>query len=37
VDKPRWEDLKVYEKDSTLIRIVPGKANQLDLGLIRAR
>ena len=37
VDKPRWEDLKVYEKDSTLIRIVPGKANQLDVRLIRAR
>jgi hypothetical protein len=37
VDKPRWEDLKVYEKDSTLIHIVPGKENQLDLRLIRAR
>jgi hypothetical protein len=37
VDKPRWEDLKVYEKDSTLIHIVLGKENQLDLRLIRAR
>jgi hypothetical protein len=37
VDKPRWEDLKVYEKDSTLIHIVPGKENQLDLRMIRAR
>jgi hypothetical protein len=36
-DKPRWDDLKVYEKDSTLIHIVPGKANQLDLRLIGAR
>jgi hypothetical protein len=37
VDKPKWEDLKVYEKDSTLIHIVPGKENQLDLRMIRAR
>jgi hypothetical protein len=35
--KPRWEDLKIYEKDSTLIHIVPGKSNQLDLRMIRAR
>lgn len=37
LDKPRWEDLKIYEKESTLIHIVPGKANELDLRLIRAR
>jgi hypothetical protein len=37
LDKPRWEDLKAYEKDSTLIHIVPGKENQVDLRLIRAR
>jgi hypothetical protein len=37
VDKPRWEDLKVYEKESTLIHIVPGKENQLELRMIRAR
>lgn len=37
LDKPRWEDLKMYEKDSTLIHIVPGKTNELDLRMIRAR
>ena len=37
VEKPRWEDLKIYEKDSTLIHIVPGKTNELDLRLIRAK
>ena len=37
LEKPRWEDLKIYEKDSTLIHIVPGKTNELDLRLIRAR
>lgn len=37
LDKPRWEDLKIYEKESTLIHIVPGKTNELDLRLIRAR
>ena len=36
-EKPRWEDLKIYEKDSALIHIVPGKTNELDLRLIRAR
>jgi hypothetical protein len=36
-EKPRWEDLKIYEKDSTLIHVVPGKTNELDLRLIRAR
>jgi len=35
--KPSWEDLKIYEKDSTLIHISPGKTNELDLRLIRAR
>ncbi|MGA8443358.1 MAG: hypothetical protein WB762_29550 [Candidatus Sulfotelmatobacter sp.] len=37
LEKPSWEDLKIYEKDSTLIHIVPGKTNELDLRLIRAR
>jgi hypothetical protein len=37
LEKPRWGDLKIYEKDSTLIHIVPGKTNELDLRLIRAR
>jgi|GEM_PF-3655322 len=37
LEKPRWEDLKIYEKDSTLIHIVPAKTNELNLRLIRAR
>lgn len=37
LEKPRWEELKIYERDSTLIHIVPGKMNELDLRLIRAR
>jgi hypothetical protein len=37
LEKPRWEDLRIYEKDSTLIHIVPGETNELDLRLIRAR
>ena len=37
LDKPRWEDLKIYEKDSSLIHVVPGKANQLDVRMTRAR
>jgi hypothetical protein len=37
LEKPRWEDLKIYEKDSALIHVVPEKTNELDLRLIRAR
>lgn len=37
LEKPSWGDLKIYEKDSTLIHIVNGKTNELDLRLIRAR
>jgi hypothetical protein len=37
LQKPRWEDLKIYEKDSTLIHIAPGKTSELDVRLIRAR
>ena len=37
LEKPRWEDLKIYEKDSTAIHIVSGKTNELDLRLIPAR
>jgi hypothetical protein len=37
LEKPRWEDLKFYEKDSTPIRIVAGSTSELDLRLIPAR
>jgi len=37
LEKPRWEDLKIYEKYSALIHVVPEKTNDLDLRLIRAR
>ena len=37
LEKPRWEDLKIYEKYSALIHVVPEKTNELDLRLIRAR
>jgi len=37
LEKPRWGDLEMHEKDSTLIHIVPGKTNEIDLRLIRAR
>jgi hypothetical protein len=37
LEKPRWEDLKIYEKDSALIHVVPEKTNEVDLRLIRAR
>jgi hypothetical protein len=37
LEKPRWEDLKIYEKDSTPIHIVEGRTSELDLRLIPAR
>jgi len=37
LEKPRWEDLKIYEQDSTAIHIVAGNPSELDLRLIPAR
>ena len=37
LEKPRLEDLKIYERDSTPLHIVSGVTNELPLRLIRAR
>jgi hypothetical protein len=37
LEKPRWEDLKIYERGSTPIHVASGNTNEVELRLIRAR
>jgi hypothetical protein len=37
LEKPRPEDLRIYEKDAALVHIKPGETSELDLHVISAR